>query len=214
MSSHPESQPEPKPAPAQPTQSGGPTSHRQSNNDPPNYDPLEPPMVGWRSTKHVAPPHIYPVDPVFQAISSLLQEKTYGAPRVFDLYTLMGITLAFALLFAFMKALGAAPEIFVSITCFVTLVAIGQMLLYGGNSPRLASLISGPIALLIVNVGLAFYYRNGAIEILCLLPMGIPLGYLAGGMVAGVFLVADELRKKFSKQVLQENETTIWDERD
>ncbi len=45
----------------------------------------------------------------------------------------------------------------------------------------------------------------------CSLPLGVPAGYLAGGMVAGVFLVADSLREKFSKheEVVEHN---FWDE--
>ena len=132
---------------------------------------------------------------------AVLQEKTYGAPRVFDLFTLMSITLAFGLLFGCLKAFDAIPEVFISVTSFVTLVAVAQMLLFGGNSPRLASLVGGPFALCVVFMGLGVWYRvqlKQYIGVLCIFPLGIPFGYLAGGLIAGVFLIADELRSKFS----------------
>ncbi len=68
----------------------------------------------------------------WKAFHALLSEPAYGAPRVFDLFTLMAITLAFGLLFGLLKALDAIPEVFFGVTVFVTFVAIGQMLFFGG----------------------------------------------------------------------------------
>jgi len=154
-------------------------------------------------------------DPLAQLWSRMygtLSEPAYGAQRVFDLFTLMAITLAFGLLFGAMKALDAIPEVFFGVTTFVTFVGIGQMLLFGGNSPRLASLVGGPIALALTMVSLAFWYGQGAFwAALCSLILGIPAGYLAGGMVAGVFLIADSLRDQFSRPVV-ESEKNFWDD--
>ncbi len=164
------------------------------------FHPLEPPVV------------VFPQATVIDSLSSTanrawssmqltLQQKTYGAPRVFDLFTLMSVTLAFGLLFACMKALDASPEVFISVTSFVTMVAMAQMMLFGGNSPRLASLVGGPMALCCVFIGLGLWYQGQAAQylgVICLLPLGVPFGYLSGGMIAGVFLIADELRAKFS----------------
>lgn len=140
----------------------------------------------------------------------LLREKTYGTPRVFDLFTLMAITLAFGLLFAFLKFLDSSAEVFLCINCFVTLVAIGQMVLFNGNSPRLASLVAGPIAMNLLLVGFGIWSERLALEsVIYSLLLGIPAGYLAGGVVAGVFLLADELRRCFSSR--QEKQPSIFE---
>lgn len=169
--------------------------------------PIEdPPIVVFKSDFND------PLEQLWKAMISSLSEPAYGAQRVFDLFTLMAITLAFGLLFGAMKALGAIPEVFFAVTSFVTFVAIGQMLLFGGNSPRIASLVAGPIALALTISCLGVWYGRWAIwEVVCALPFGVPAGYLAGGMVAGVFLVADSLRNSFTSQK-DEAEHNFWDE--
>ena len=153
-----------------------------------------------------------PVEHFWSGAFELLREPAYGAQRVFDLFTLMAITLAFALLFGAMKALDASPEVFFGVTSFVTFVGIGQMLLFGGKSPRLASLVGGPLALLLTTVSLAIWYgRWASTATICSLIFGVPAGYLAGGMVAGVFLIADSLRARFTRPTV-ENEKDFWDE--
>jgi len=153
-----------------------------------------------------------PLQQLWKAFVDTLSEPAYGAQRVFDLFTLMAITLAFGLLFGSLKALGAIPEVFFAVTAFVTFVAIGQMLFFGGNSPRLASLVGGPIALaLTVSMVSIWYGRWEFVQFVCSLPLGVPAGYLAGGMVAGVFLMANLLREKLSRQK-DEVEHNFWDE--
>ncbi len=155
-----------------------------------------------------------PLARLWSGAYGMLSEPAYGAKRVFDLFTLMAITLAFGLLFGAMKALDSIPEVFFGVTTFVTFVGIGQMLLFGGNSPRLASLVGGPIALVLTMVLLALWYGQGAVwAMICSLILGVPAGYLAGGMVAGVFLIADSLRDRFSRPVV-ENEKSFWDSDD
>ena len=180
-----------------------------SDSDPPPPKPKpynDPPIVVFQSDFN---------DPQAQgwnALIATLSEPAYGAQRVFDLFTLMAITLAFGLLFGAMKALGATPEVFFAVTAFVTFVAIGQMLLFGGSSPRLASLIGGPIALALTLICVSVWHGRWAIsEIVCSVPFGVPAGYLGGGMVAGVFLIADLLRSKFTRQK-EEVVQNFWDE--
>ncbi len=147
----------------------------------------------------------------WERLRDLLDEPAYGAQRVFDLFTLMAITLAFGLLFGAMKALNAIPEVFFGVASYVTFVGIGQMLLFGGNNPRLASVVGGPIALLLTTVLLnAWYGRWDFCTTACSLILGPPAGYLAGGMVAGVFLIADAMRKKLSRPP-SESEADFWD---
>lgn len=183
------------------------------NSDPPPIKPRkieEPPIVVFRNDFEET--FQDPLEQAWKALSATLSEPAYGAPRVFDLFTLMAITLAFGLLFAGLKALDAIPEVFFSVTSFVTFVAIGQMLLFDGKSPRLASLVAGPIALVLTLICVDIWYgRFSILELVCPLPLGVPAGYLGGGMVAGVFLVADRLRERFTRQqeVVEHN---FWDE--
>lgn len=148
------------------------------------------------------PPVVYrdefedPLDIGWTATKLALDEPVYGAKRVVDLFTLMAITLAFALLFAAMKAMSVPPIEFFAVTSYVTFVAISQMLLFGGNSPRLASLVGGPIAWALTFACISIWDGHwDTVEIVCTLPMGVPAGYFAGCLIAGVFLVADQLRK-------------------
>ncbi len=153
-----------------------------------------------------------PLEQLWKALISTLNEPAYGAQRVFDLFTLMAITLAFGLLFGALKALGAIPEVFFGVTSFITFVAIGQMLFFGGKSPRIASLVGGPIALALTVTCLGIWHGRWAIwEVVCSSPLGAPAGYLAGGMVAGVFLLADLLRHKFTRRE-DKAEANFWDE--
>jgi hypothetical protein len=176
------------------------------------------PPANSESTPQPLPQAFYPREPDWEWLRAALKEKAYGAPRVFDLFTLMSVTLAFGLLFSLMKALDASPEVFISVSLFVTLIAVSQMLFFGGNSPRLASLVGGSLAIVIIFLGLGVWYQLAfefSVGILCLGPLGIPLGYLAGGLIAGVFLVADLLRAKFTRtpqvQVDEESSDSFWE---
>ncbi len=180
-----------------------------SDPDPPRPKPKpfeDPPIV-------VVKQELYdPLESAWTSLLATLNEPAYGAQRVFDLFTLMAITLAFGLLFGALKGLGASPETFFAVTAFVTFVAIGQMLFFGGKSPRLASLVGGPLALAITVVCMSIWYGRWVIvQLVCSLPLGVPAGYLGGGMVAGVFLIADLLREKMSPPRV-EAEHNFWDE--
>jgi hypothetical protein len=132
-----------------------------------------------------------------------VKEKVYGAPRVFDLFTLLAITLAFALLFALLGLLAPALDmsargLTVVIGSYITLVGAAQMWLFGAKNPRAASLVGGPIAMVIV----CFFplTLNQPVLFAFVFSVGIGLtagpftGYIAGAVVAGVFLIADKIR--------------------
>jgi len=131
--------------------------------------------------------------------------EAYGVPRVFDLFTLMAITLAFALLFALLKllspAFGTSPTtLTLLISGYVTLIALAQMFMYEGTNPRMASVMSGPVAMLAMF--LVFWIPTGSLRVDAALLISVILsaifgflcGYLAGAVVAGVLLVADGMR--------------------
>jgi hypothetical protein len=145
-------------------------------------------------------------------IDRVIGGDSYGAPRVFDLFTLMAITLAFALMFAFLRLL--EPILMINISgvsiylgTFVTGIAIFQLALWGGKRPRLASLVGGPFLVLVMtwwgevwrNSVNAFDLTGQTWQMygVSALIFGIPGGYIGGAMVAGVFLIADLLRTKF-----------------
>jgi hypothetical protein len=126
--------------------------------------------------------------------------KTYSAPRRFDLATVFVVTTAYALLLGGLKAAGAWTAISVVIAGAVTCIGISQALLFSGRRPRLASILTGTvIAACLIYVGWLYlprhippYYLLATIVVLML--FGVLSGYLAGGVVGGVFLVADVLR--------------------
>lgn len=128
------------------------------------------------------------------------KSSVYSAPRRFDLATVFVGTTAFALFYATLNALGAPPMVVAILTALVTLVALGQAALFGGNHPRLASLL----------VGLTIFATTGAILLLAdqafrpedLVPAvlftafgGLFWGYIAGVLVGSIFMVAHVIRK-------------------
>jgi hypothetical protein len=130
-------------------------------------------------------------------------EKIYSAPRRFDLATIFVVTFAYSLLFGVLSGLGAPPALSVIFGVFITVVGIGQAVLYGGNNARVASVITGAVVGVPVAWGLITMEspRNMVAWLILFAPLGIVLGglcgYLAGTLVGGVFLVADKLRQFF-----------------
>jgi len=136
-------------------------------------------------------------------------DSMYGASRVFDLFTLMAITLAFALLFAVLNVLAPAFEgspaaVTCGISGYIILIALAQMFLFDGKNPRLASVIAGPLVMLLIltiSWSLSSQLHLGLALILSVcssLTFGFFTGYLSGAVVAGVFLVADALRGRYN----------------
>ena len=131
-------------------------------------------------------------------------EKVYGTPRVFDLFTMLAVTFAFAFLVAATNLLFAetSKETTVIVALYVTLIGLSQAVLFKGEEPRLASMVAGPIVMLLMFVWYAMlhptrhWYLDMGSYLCTLVTCGVPAGYIAGGAVAGVFLVADALRKR------------------
>lgn len=200
--------------------SSAPPAHPSPSSEPPIVYPqvIDPPRVG-SSGGGIS----VPILKLQSVVEDWLGTSTYGAPRVFDLFTLLAVTLAFALLFAFMRFIepvfpDTIPEISLALASFLTLTAIAQMVLWGGKKPRLASLVAGPINWILVAVILAvqaprLYTRlHFSLGVLCSAVLGIFVGYLMGGLVAGVFLLADQFRRRFASNTEEtSNETTPTD---
>jgi putative addiction module component (TIGR02574 family) len=132
--------------------------------------------------------------------------KLYSAPRRFDLFTIMLVTAAYAVLLSLMSAVRFPPVVSCYVAAFITVVAIGQALLSGLSMPRAASVYTGMVAYFFCTISYAFVDRR--FELSQAIPMGILfgllfggiLGYLAGVLVGGVFLVADVLRQRYGRQ--------------
>lgn len=139
--------------------------------------------------------------------------KIYSVPRRYDLATLFVVSLAYAGLFGLMRALGWPPLAFALVAGFITVVGLGQALLFGGNAPREASVVCGvafffvPLA---VVVALAVGFQGNPLSVVLLSALlfgailaalpGVVLGYLTGVLIGGLFLVADLVRGATAKR--------------
>jgi hypothetical protein len=137
-------------------------------------------------------------------------KKVYSVPRRYDLATLFTVSLAFAMLFGLMRALGSHPVVFAVVGGFVTVVGLTQAVLFKGKAPREASILTGAaifasVASIPMILGVMRGY--GVVELLvgyscqamCSCLLGAVCGYVVGVLIGGVFLVADAVRKVMRK---------------
>lgn len=131
--------------------------------------------------------------------------RAAGVPRRFSLGRLMMITAFFAVLFGLLSWLDAHPILFVVVAVFVTVVGLAQAILYSGKKPRKASVVAGSAVCALVSmiwclsllfavgvrpgignvISLAFFF---AVATVFWAGVGGVFGYLAGCLIAGVFL--------------------------
>jgi hypothetical protein len=166
------------------------------------------------------PPRLLPEadpEPSAPTLGRFLFDRTntselYSAPRRFDLATIFVVTGAFSLLLGGLTALGAVPAIKIMAVGLLTLVAAGQALFHEQANPRGVSVLIGSAAYtLFTMIMWALYPRwfpdsfffvvvvNG-------LMVGGLLGYIAGVLVGGMFLVAERLRGKPSPRETTANQ--------
>jgi hypothetical protein len=136
--------------------------------------------------------------------------KLYSVPRRYDLATLFAVSSAYALLFGVLRLFGAPPVAIGWAGLFISVVGLGQALLFGGRSPRAASVVVGvpvwcaTVAWMVPRDGWETAFREliylPFAGICCGVIPGAILSYVAGAMVAGVFLVADKVRQRFEKR--------------
>ena len=149
--------------------------------------------------------------------------RVYSVPRRYDLATLFTISLAFALLFGLLRALGATPIVFACIGGFVAAVGLGQAVLFRGKAPRTASVVTGVAFLLTIQVVVYFVFIKangrwgtpiGVLEIVlsaaCMSVWGSLFGYIAGALIGGVFLVADAIRRAVRKNTPHPKEPDVF----
>ena len=131
-----------------------------------------------------------------------------GVPRRFGLGTLFVWTTLFSGLFLLTGALEAPWPVVAVISGFLVLIAVAQWYFGEGRRAREASMIVGavyyPIAIVIVlgpqDVFVsAMRSSSFALQGALIMVVGAVLGYLAGTLVAGVFLVAYWIDRAFAK---------------
>jgi membrane-associated HD superfamily phosphohydrolase len=130
--------------------------------------------------------------------------KIYSAPRRFDLATVFVVTTAYCLLFASLSATTWPGYVNLIIAAFITLVGVGQAVIYRGLRPRQASIWVG---IVLCNLGMIVYlYLRGRMVtpgtilggFIYAAIGGAILGYLAGTLVGGIFLIIDFVRRRFT----------------
>ena len=136
------------------------------------------------------------------------RRREAGVPRQFGIGILMVMVTMYAVLFAVMRALRFPPTLFFIVALFFTVVGLGQMFLYKGQRPRRASAMVGiwfmwclaGITLIIEGVksGFSLAYSGQLVLGFAFLGFlyGAICGYVAGLLIAGVFVLIDALAKR------------------
>ncbi len=150
----------------------------------------------------------------------------FSVPRRFDLFTLLVATAACAAAFGFLRFFNASPALLMVAGGLFATVAAGQAL--GGDrvGPRGASILG---ATLFWAVFMAYWFfveipprgswpGMGFFLAATVAAYGVVTGYLAGVLVAGVFLVSFYLRAYFAgvgepqESALVHEEISPWDQ--
>jgi hypothetical protein len=134
-----------------------------------------------------------------------------GVPRQFGVGTGLLITTMFAVLFAVLQMLHVAAGDFAIIALFFLGVGAGQALLFHGRRPRRASIVMGVAMMLALGVfGMTIGITTGGgvvsvEELFTYFIFGVccggPIfGYLAGLLIASVFLVCETLENAYRRR--------------
>lgn len=128
-----------------------------------------------------------------------------GVPRRFGVGLLLVVTTVYALLFGVLRALHFPATEFAMVVGYITVIGLGQAILFSGKKPRLASYLVGAavcLVLYMVSFGrlipLLGFWRSFP-ELLSILfwslTVGGLLGYVTGCLVGGVFLIAKQWKE-------------------
>ncbi len=126
------------------------------------------------------------------------EDMVYSVPRRFDLSTMFAVSTAFGLLFAVLAYVGFESSVKLMFCAYFSGVGLAQAVMFGGEAPRRASIVSGAVLLWIVMI--PFVHEELLVSFLLsalYMPFGCLTGYLTGGLVGGVFLIADAIRRRF-----------------
>jgi hypothetical protein len=152
--------------------------------------------------------------------------KAAGVTRRFSVGTMMILMTFFAVLFSVLTLIGAPPPVFAGVGIYFAGVGAGQMFLFRGRDARRSSFVAGAVAGLVAGVVmilLAFTIpdqkgRDELIGISILFGIGFcvfgcPLGYLAGGLIAAIFLFREREERAAEEDEEDERETAAVSQR-
>ncbi|MHC4179187.1 MAG: Clp protease N-terminal domain-containing protein, partial [Planctomycetota bacterium] len=149
-----------------------------------------------------------PVRSIGGPVGARWDSEAVGVPRRFGTAVLMLLVTMYAVLFASMQSLDFPPAVFIVVAVLFTGVGLGQILLFSGRYPRAASIWVGaclfPAEILVVLLWAIFFPPQSrphdlvpllVVLLVLSIPLGAGLGYLAGGLTAGVFLLIERYKK-------------------
>lgn len=137
-----------------------------------------------------------------------IREPLAGVPRTFSAGRMLVIVTMFAVVFSLLQLLKVPAPVFPFVGGFCGAVVLGQMLLFGGRQPRIASCIVGACAMPLLSLSIAAVLGGAELldqlrtdpaemigSLLCagfsLAVCGVAAGYVIGTFCAGVFLIVD-----------------------
>jgi hypothetical protein len=136
--------------------------------------------------------------------------ELYSAPRRFDLATIFVVTAAYSLLLGGLTALDFGPTVKIVAVGLLTVVAAAQAIFHQQANPRGVSVLAGAAAYTFVFLILWLMYPRGNPFFVTVMINGIVfgslLGYMAGVLVGGMFLVAERLRKNLAPRQIDGDE--------
>jgi hypothetical protein len=132
-------------------------------------------------------------------------KEAIGVPRRFGIGIMLLLVALFAVVFAVMQLLNAPTTVFVMVAVLFAGVGLGQVVLFGGQYPRAASVWTGaclvPLEILVASIYAQVVHNEFGgggeaivgifIFVLFSIPLGAGLGYLSGGVTAGVVLLLE-----------------------
>lgn len=132
--------------------------------------------------------------------------EPFGVPRRFGIGTILIVTAAYGVLLAILRLARWDPGAIFWALGFISAVGLGQMLLFNAKRPREASIVTGAIMFPLAILGVVLTYETHPYDhmqslcgLVCAIPFGAIAGYLAGGVVAGVFLVMDAVEQALAR---------------
>ena len=126
------------------------------------------------------------------------ERKIYGVPRRFDIATLLVASLVYSLLFTVLRLVNMPWTGSLFVGGLTVFVGVAQAMFPYGIQPRTASAVAGILYIMLWLAGLKLF-TGDSVTWLGLIVMstlaGIGLRYSCGVGLAGLFLIADNLRR-------------------